>query len=243
MPRSESSPIVRPHRSLTQQVMDYVRTSVMNGQMQPGELYSVYQLAEELEISRSPVRDGLLRLEEAGMIRFSRNRGFQVIPTTPADIAEIFSIRIALEVPAARRAALSEADESARLAELRIEMQQAAADDDEERFFRADQELHNVILVTGGARRARDIVERLRLNTRLLTPSTVGLYRGFDTIVDEHDPIIDAITRGDDRAAAEAMQSHLVLTGRLLVKQALAQTGDSEDPDELWERLTAGYLH
>lgn len=222
--------------------MDYVRAAVLSGQLQPGELYSVYRLAQELNVSRSPVREGLLRLEEAGMIEIFRNRGFRVLPTTPADIAEIFSIRIALEVPAARRAALSGEDRSDRLFELRLEMHQAAEERDEERFFSADQELHNAILVTGGARRARDIVERLRTNTRLLAPSTVRLYRGFDAIAGEHDPIIEAIVSRDDSAAAEAMKSHLVSTGRLLVAQAMAQAGDSEDPDELWNRLTEGYL-
>ena len=223
--------------------MDYVRNAAMSGEMKPGELYSVYQLSELLGVSRSPVRDGLLRLQEAGMLKFSRNRGFQLVPTTPADVAEIFSIRIALEVPAARRAAASSEEIASLLSDLRAQMVAAAEDDDEDRFFALDQELHNVILVAGGARRAREIVERMRSTIRILAPSTVRGERTFAEVVDEHDPIVEAIVANEQDAAAMAMRAHLVTTGRLLVGRAMKNSNDTdENLDELWDRLTAGYL-
>lgn len=228
--------------SLAKQVMEYVRAAVISGVMHPEELYSVYKLAEELQVSRSPVREGLLRLEEAGLIRFERNRGFRVVPTTPSDVAEIFSIRIALEVPAARRAAQAADRHVATLSDVRGRMSDAAAVGNDELFFELDRELHDEILVASGARRAREIVERLRISTRLLGASTVRTHRGYDDICREHDPIIDAIVGGDSETAGRAMEAHLVSTGQLLVAQVLQRTGEGEDAAALWERLTEGYL-
>ncbi|MFC6257995.1 GntR family transcriptional regulator, partial [Kocuria oceani] len=91
--------------SLAVQVMAAVRRAVMAGQMEPGRLYSVQQLASVMNVSRSPVREGLLRLGEAGLIRFHRNRGFEIVEVSPTDVAQILAVRTALEVPAARRAA------------------------------------------------------------------------------------------------------------------------------------------
>jgi len=223
--------------------MEFVRDAVVSGEMQPGELYSVYQLADQLQVSRSPVREGLLRLEEAGLIQFERNRGFRVVPTTPADVAEIFAIRLALEVPAARRAALATGRDLDRLSTLHSQMRLAGGQSAEERFFELDRELHDEILVAAGARRAREIVGRLRIATRLLGAATVHTHRDYDDICREHEPIVEAIERGDADAAGAAMAEHLRSTGQLLVAQALVRTGGSEaDATDLWERLTEGLL-
>ncbi|MEB3366398.1 GntR family transcriptional regulator [Saccharopolyspora mangrovi] len=228
--------------SLTEAVMEHVRSAVVEGTMRPQEWYSVYQLSDELGVSRSPVREGLLRLEEAGLIRFVRNRGFQIIPTTAEDVAEIFSIRLALEVPAAHRAALH-ADESfaAKAAELRRQMCEAAEQEEETRFFAVDQQLHGIVLTAGGMRRGYRIVDQLRVSTRLLGPSTAGRSRDYSDIIAEHDPIVAAILAGDGHGAARAMREHLEETAVLLVGQALRYAERSEDPQELWTRLRTGF--
>lgn len=90
---------------LTDWVVEHIRAALRTRAMVPGATYSGYQLAADLGISRSPVRDGLLRLAATGLIEFTPNRGFRIIQPTETDIAEIYALRIAIEVPAARRAA------------------------------------------------------------------------------------------------------------------------------------------
>lgn len=229
-------------QSLADQVMNYVRHSVITGDMEVGRLYSVYQLAELLEISRSPVREGLLRLEEAGLIEFSRNRGFRIIPTSPHDVAEIFSLRLALEVPAAHRAAAARTTElTAEFAALEGRMRTAASHDSEDEFFALDQQLHDLILGAARSSRGRDFVNRLRVATRLLGVSTAGKERTMHDIVAEHSPIIEAIKAGKSSEAATAMREHLTMTGRLLVAQAVAGQELDVDPDDLWHEWTEGY--
>ena len=90
---------------LTDWVVEHIRAALRTRAMVPGATYSGYQLAADLGISRSPVRDGLLRLAATGLIEFTPNRGFRIIQPTETDIAEIYALRIAIEVPAAQRAA------------------------------------------------------------------------------------------------------------------------------------------
>src|SRR5882757_8865137 len=95
-------PIIDVSPSLTERAIEAVRMAIRNGTMVPGELYTVNQLATELGVSRGPVRDALLRLEETGMIKFERYRGFRLQLPGPAELAQIFAVRVALEIPAAR---------------------------------------------------------------------------------------------------------------------------------------------
>ena len=81
-----------------------VLAAIADGRLEPGGRYSVAQLAEQLGISRTPVREALLVLEREGRVRFERNKGVRVLETTAADIAEVFELRLLLEVPAAARA-------------------------------------------------------------------------------------------------------------------------------------------
>lgn len=203
-----------PRASLTDHVVAHVRDEVRAGRLVPGELYSVYRLSDELGVSRSPVREALLRLSEAGLVAFERNRGFRVHVPDPHDIAEIFAVRLALEVPAARRLAgrVTPAVRS-ELEAQRDAMRAAVVAGDEPGFSRDDRGLHALVLERSGNRRAAAVVDGLRETTRLLGAST---SRSLEHVRAEHDPLVDALLAGDADAAGEAMCVHLERTGRLL---------------------------
>lgn len=215
-------------QTLAAQVMEYVRTAAQDGEMRPGEWYSVYQLSEELNISRSPVREGLLRLEEAGLVKFSRNRGFQIVETEPSDVADIFDLRLCIEPPiAGRAAARATKDDVEELRQILDQMTIAADHDDEATFFAWDQQLHDVILSLGGSKRGRTILEQLRTHTQILSDSTVRSQRSLQQIQAEHQPIVDAITDNSPEAAMQAMETHITATGIILLQQTIRRY----DPD------------
>lgn len=224
--------------SLTDQAIDVIREAVRSGALVPGELYSVYRLADDLGISRSPVREALLRLAETGIVRFERNRGFRIVPPDPRDLAEIFAVRLALEVPAAAHAAASaDAALSRSLRDELAAMSKAATSGDESSFMIHDQRLHKLILDAAGNRRARAVIENLRDAIRLVAASTIGTSRTLDEVHAEHIPIVDAIEAGDPTAAADAMKRHLHQTGRLLLETAIRAEGLTADIDDLWHRF------
>lgn len=200
-----------------------------DGTLQRGELYSVPAMAERLGYSRSPVREGLLKLADAGLVEFVRNRGFRVRVPSGRDIAEIFALRLALEPPAARQVALFSHDDAGLVASLRAESQKLrdlAASGTDDEFMAVDQRLHRRVLMATGNRRLVRVIDDLRDATSLLGASTMGRTRTLVEIASEHEPILVAIERGEAARAAMTMRRHLIATGRLLVAQAAAD-GDA----------------
>jgi len=215
-----------------EQVMDAVREALDAGVMRAGVKYSVYQLADALGVSRTPVRDALLRLEEVGLIRFEARQGFRIRIPDPREIADIFAIRLSLELPAVARAA-RECDH-ALAAQLRRRMgllAAAAETGDRRTFARHDQLLHDDILAAAANTRSRTIVRSLRESTRLLGATT---ERDMSDIDDEHRPVIEAIVGNRVADAVDAMRTHLTSTGRMLVAQAVRDQQPQWDADEVW---------
>ena len=209
--------------SLADAVVAAVRTGIIAGELVPDDTYSVYQLADLLGVSRSPVREALLRLAEAGLVQINRNRGFQVLKPQAHDIEEIIDIRLALEPTAARRAAEHATD--AQRAELLDAFEaMGRATGDESRFWLADHALHDRLMRAGGNQRAAAIIERLRATTALLGPPTTTAGRTLAEIRDEHEPIVTAILRRDGVDAETAMRDHLEHTGELLARSLAVST-------------------
>lgn len=200
--------------SLTDAVVAAVRDGVQARELVPGETYSVYQLADLLGVSRSPVREALLRLAEAGLVEIARNRGFRVLLPRAHDVEEIFEIRLALEPAAARRAAKHPGDE---LEALLSRMRKAAGRQDAPAFWEADRALHRAVLLAAGNARAAAIVEDLRSTTSLLGPPTTATGRTLAQIQAEHAPIVAAVLARDGAAAERAMRRHLTHTRDLVV--------------------------
>ncbi|MFF5225452.1 GntR family transcriptional regulator [Dactylosporangium sp. NPDC000521] len=204
--------------SLADAVAQAVRDGIAAGELVPGETYSVYQLADLLGVSRSPVREGMLRLAEAGLVAIRRNRGFSVLLPTAHDVEEIIEIRLALEPPAARKAATLATDEQHAAIRTALDaMAAAAARDDEAAFWPADRALHDLLLHAAGNARAAAIVAQLRSTTALLGPPTTASGRTLAQIHAEHEPVVAAVIARDGHAAEAAMRTHLEATGTLLV--------------------------
>lgn len=204
--------------SLADAVTQAVRDGIAAGELVPERTYSVYQLAALLGVSRSPVREGMLRLAEAGLVEIQRNRGFRVLPPRARDIEEIIEIRLALEAPAARKAAVTgTAEQHAAIRAALDTMAGAAAAGDETAFWPADRSLHDLLLHTAGNTRAAAIVAQLRSTTALLGPPTTAGGRTLTEIHAEHEPVVKAVLARDGAAAEAAMRTHLEATGILLM--------------------------
>ncbi|MEV0642419.1 GntR family transcriptional regulator [Streptomyces sp. NPDC050619] len=219
--------------NLSTQIAEVVKEAIVTGEMRPGELYSVSQLADRLNVSRTPAREALLGLADLGLVRIERNRGFRVVRREPRQIAEVFHLRLLLEVPAARLAA--QHVDPALIDGLRREladMGAAAADHDEARFMAHDRAFHALVLTAGGNSLLVTTVAHLRDTIATVGASTVDRTRSLADIAAEHLPILDALADRDPAAAAEAMRRHVAHTGELLLAQVAAENGRPLAPDE-----------
>lgn len=213
--------------NLNRQVAEALREAIHTGELRPGELYSVSRLAETLGVSRTPVREALLTLADTGLVRIERNRGFRVVRRDPRHIAEVFHLRLLLEVPAARLAAAAVTPEL--LEELEAEltaMREAAADHDEPRFMRHDRRFHALILQAAGNSLLTGTVAALRDTITTVGASTADQTRSLADIAAEHAPVLDALRAADPEAAARAMRHHIAHTGELLVAQTAAENAE-----------------
>ncbi len=237
------APLAKSDGRRAAQVMEAVRSALDAGVMRAGVKYSVYQLAEALGVSRTPVRDALLRLEEVGLIRFEARQGFRVLLPDPREIADIFAIRLALELPAVAHAAtLCDTSLAARLHHRMELLRTAATAGDEHTFASHDQLLHDHILEAAGNPRARAIIGSLRESTRLLGATTADRTRSLFDIDAEHEPVIAAIVDNRPELATGAMRSHLTSTGQLLVAQAIRDQESPLDSSAVWAQSVHGHL-
>ncbi|HWV25625.1 MAG TPA: GntR family transcriptional regulator [Aeromicrobium sp.] len=199
-------------------VFDELRRRILTGALAPGTGHSIYRLADELGVSRTPVREAVVRLADLGLVTIERNRGITIRGVRAEDVRDVFELRLMLEVPAAAAAASATDDDLAtRLEQALDAMRRAAVDADEPTFMRHDRLLHAALgEALGNARLARE-VDRLRDSIQVRGVSTAGTTRSLREIADEHAPIVEAVVAGDPTRAAAAMRDHLLHTATLLL--------------------------
>lgn len=211
---------IRVEGSLTERVADQLRQAILDGEFEPGSIYSVHAIAQELGVSRTPVREALIRLAAQGMVRFERNRGFVVLRSSSQDLQEIFCLRLLLEVPAARAAALRATPAAVAQLEAEAEQMKAATeDDDAAALLVADRGFHRALLTLGGNSRLAEFVDGLRDVVLTRGVSTANRSRPARDVLAPHLELLDHVRRRDAAAAARTMYEHVATTARLLLAQ------------------------
>ncbi|MEV4103419.1 GntR family transcriptional regulator [Nonomuraea sp. NPDC049649] len=211
--------------SLAAQTYEAIRRAIVTGELAPGSLHSVVDIAAQLGVSRTPVREALLQLATHGVVRFERSRGVRILEVSTRDIEEIYTLRYLLEVPSAYRAAPLMTDERlAQLSKALERMRQACEVGDERLFQEEDVLFHELILEVAGNTRVTQSVATMRAQMAARGLSTTKTRTLWD-IWRVHERILERLQARDEQGAAEAMRDHLLETTRLLITQS---TGDPE---------------
>ena len=197
--------------SLREQALALLREAVITGRIADGVVYSSKARAAELGVSNGPIREAMLALVDDGLMEAVPNKGFRSVPLTPADLAEIYEMRLLLEVPAVARLATGDlpGDHVARRTGLVNTIEQAARSGDLIGNLAADRDFHLTLLAAGGNRRLVSAVARLRDQTRLDNLRALNADGRIVASADEHRPLLTAILRHDERTAERLMRQHL----------------------------------
>ncbi|MFK7601792.1 GntR family transcriptional regulator [Deinococcus sp. SM5_A1] len=190
-------------------VRDQLRSAILAGDLAPGSRLSVPELARQLGVSRSPVREAVLLLVGEGLAVEQSRRGVEVARLELADVLELYELRISLESLAARHAAgrMTNTD----LVALRgvLDAQGAAAVGDARSFRELDLRFHEIVSQTCGnarlARHAALLAREMRLAAPLMVNEPWHLRRSHE----EHRSIERALRQRDGPAAENAMREHL----------------------------------
>lgn len=198
---------------LTDRVYELVKAMVMDHEITPGARISIDGLARELDVSPTPVREALARLESDGLVTKRSLVGYRATELLgPAALVDLFEMRLLLEPRAAALAAAHASD--AHFDRLEVITEEMRAHPvtgpgyaDYQRFAALDQEFHDVLAIAAGRPLLADAVSRLHAHLHMFRLGKAP-DAGAPTVA-EHERILRAVLRRTPERAAEAMVAHL----------------------------------
>jgi DNA-binding GntR family transcriptional regulator len=210
---AEADILQAPRRAiLTDNVYAQLKSLIMNGQIPPGQRLNIEDLSRRLDVSPTPVREALARLESEELTTKLPLRGYRTTNLLNADeIFDLYDLRLLLEVPSAARAA-SKVDQPA-IDALGKEMSTVteARSGDVYESYRAfidhDARLHELVLSIAGNEMVTRAFDRTHCHLHLYRLVYKGRF-GEESIA-EHRALVDALTRRDPQGAEDAMRAHL----------------------------------
>lgn len=205
--------------SLSDRAYRELKSLILENKLQVGAHFLEQEVAELLNMSRTPSREALLRLSNEGLIEIRARHGMRVKPVSIHDMKEIYEILTSLEATAASLAAQTGLDES-QIRSLRqaVDDMELALDQDRlEAWAEADERFHRLLVDYSENRRLIALVgnfidqsHRVRIMTLRLRPKPVN------SVVD-HRAVMEAIIRGDAEAAWRLHHKHREGSGKMLV--------------------------
>jgi DNA-binding GntR family transcriptional regulator len=203
--------------SLASEVFDRLRNEILLGKLRPNEQLIEIDLAERLQVSRTPVRESLQRLAAEGLI-ISNRRRWQVYEHSQDEIREIYEARLALEGYAAKLACERATDEQiAEIAELHSHRAEQLLV--RTTLVEANDRFHGLIARSAGNARLSGLIERNRLyyfNNRV-----ASLYNEHDLAVsgEQHQAIVDALLKRDGDEAERVTRAHVQNALQLILEK------------------------
>jgi DNA-binding GntR family transcriptional regulator len=197
---------------LADEVYEVLRQGLVSRQMAPGSRLNLDQLARELHVSNTPVRQALARLESEGLVTKEPYRGFAASPMLDTrTVVELYECRQLLEPPTAGRAAVHRTDaDAAGLDELCDEetvSRLAAVYSTDKTLAHRDVEFHLAVAEMAGN---SVVVEHMDLIlTKMSRYSAYGQTEAWKQAWREHRAVAEAIRAKDAEGAARAMRTHL----------------------------------
>lgn len=198
--------VTRP-APLRQAVYDTLAEMIASGSLKPGQHLVESELAEQLGVSRQPIREALQRLAVDGWVELRPAYGAYVHVPTSEEVAQLLGVRSVLEAYSAREAAQYATDESiARLRELYDAGLAALAADDEAGLVTANADFHAYIVQISGNRVLAELISQVERRVRwYYTP--IARPRGKEAW-NEHHTLIEAIADRDAAQAERLMRAH-----------------------------------
>jgi len=214
-----------PRKSLTDKAYDQIKEWILDFSIKPGSHLSIGELAEALGISRTPVREALSRLEQKHMVVRMPMKGFTVKALDLEEIKDLFEVRTAVEILAARQAARRLSTESrAQIAESLDATAATIEKGFKSRSLDLEQNFHVKILEASGnialAEIGRGVLERIWAIQRFGLVTFDEMYLAHE----QHTGIFRAMIEGNSERAAFLMQEHMEHTTKFLMERLRDQT-------------------
>jgi DNA-binding GntR family transcriptional regulator len=193
--------------SRTEAVLDAVKHAILTGRLRPGQALVEADLAAQLGVSKTPVREALKTLAGAGLVTMSPYKG-AVVRTVDAELAHsVYDIRILLEPEAVRRAVVRGGRSHLAAAAVALDDADRAVDQADRSL--ANRAFHRALYIDCGNDLIVGILDQLRDQTALVSAAVWATTPSWEYEAAEHRAILGAATSGDADTAAELLKNHI----------------------------------
>ena len=227
------SPVVAPlrRRRLLDDAAQALRAAILNGRLRAGTRLRQTDLADRLAISRTPIREALVRLQDEGLVELLPGGGVQVKRLALDEAVELYDLREVLDGLAARLAARRAGPASlARLERALERMARCVARDDANQWFPAHVDFHDEIFRASGHRRLLSMTAVVKLSIRHFHPLLLRTEHRLADAYREHRAIFEALAARDAAEAERLARAHIA-SARAIVVTAAGARAAAAGPD------------
>ena len=191
-----------------------LREKIISRELAPGQRLDLNRIEAQMGISRTPLKEALARLEMEGLIEILPRSGTYVTAPTPADIAESFDLRLALELFAVEIVAQTLGDSEIEQVRVLVrQLRQLAHSPDRDaiypQYLALDRQFHGLLIALAGNRRLRKVHQREDLHAQMARIRYHRSERDLGLAQTEHEELLRALEARDPQAARDVMRAHL----------------------------------
>ena len=201
---------IENYKPLGNIVYDSLKESILNGSLKPGERLMESKIADDLGVSRTPVREAIRKLEKEKYVKMVPRKGAYVEDLTKEDILEVIEIRVVLEGLAAELAAQNITDEmKEKMKENVRKFNLASLEVDRKELIILDEIFHNMIYVASGNKKLNEIVKELQDQFQRFRLSYFNEFDSYNRLTDSHNKLYNAIADGNSNEAKKYAIAHI----------------------------------
>jgi len=210
--------------SKSEYVYRSIRSAILNGVIKPGSFLNQAELAEQLQVSRMPIRDAINMLAREGLVRIILHKGAKVTHFSPKDIQEIYAIRKIVEGYAIREATLHiKEDLLSRLEEINHNISKHAHKKDVDAMIKENEHFHLLLYESCQNQRLVELIQNLWSSY----PKRIfwEIKGRAEQVVNQHKEVLAAVRARNPEKAEKLIQANLVLSPKALERMASAFGG------------------
>ncbi len=197
-------------RQVAPQILEILRSRILSMDLTPTTVLSRTSLQSEFNVSQTPVRDALIRLEEEGLVEVYPQYATVVAKIDIDHATQAHFLRLSIELEAVRRLTLESPAETAQALERVLRQKQAVASPDQfDQFDSLDKEFHRILFERSSILGLWVTVRRQSVHLDRLRRLNLPMPGKLETVLTDHQSIIDAIASGEQEKAIAAMRKHL----------------------------------
>lgn len=229
---------LKNHKPLREIVYEELKRQILIGEIPPGTRMMEVDLAEKMDVSRTPVREAIRKLEKEGLVTIEARKGAYASDISFKDMIDILEVRETLESMAAALAAskMSEEDKT-RIQEVIKKYHNAVDEGNVDEIIKLDEEFHKLIVNCSGNKTLIQMVSQVQELALRFRYIYYDDFRRFQNQPREHEDIFEALNSGDSERARQNTKSHISQLKEFVKHKGEEGFNEDKQEKELRRRL------